>query len=241
MLNPNSPVPLYHQLAEIISERIISGEYPPGRAIPSETALARQYQIGRPTVRQAMDILVQKNLIQRKRGSGTFVQPPAPKVDLFSLAGTSQAFFTQNIEIEKNLVTPVKITPVTNQPRNPFNESTAYFFSRLINAQGTPVLKEDMYLDTELFRGLDRIDLGTRSLSRTVADVYHLTPENGTQVFSVAVPDADTARLLALKPDTPILTVFRELNFPDAPKAVYAILYCRTDRFAFSHTLGSLS
>jgi GntR family transcriptional regulator len=241
MLNPNAPIPLYHQLAEIISERIISGEYPPGRAIPSETALARQYQIGRPTVRQAMDVLVHKNLIRRRRGAGTFVQPPAPKVDLFSLAGTSQAFFTQNIEIEKTLVTPVKVTPVTNQPRNPFNESTAYFFSRLIKAQGTPVLKEDMYLDTDLFRGLDRVDLGTRSLSRTVADIYHLIPENGTQVFTVAVPDADTARLLNLKPDTPVLTVFRELNFPDAPKAVYAVLYCRTDRFAFSQTIGSRS
>jgi GntR family transcriptional regulator len=241
MLNPNSPVPLYHQLAEIISERIISGEYPPGQAIPSETVLARQYQIGRPTVRQAMDVLVHKNLIQRRRGAGTFVQSPAPEVDLFSLAGTSQAFFTQGIEIEKTLVTPVKVTPVTNQPRNPFNESTAYYFSRLIKAQGTPLLKEDMYLDTDLFRGLDRVDLGTRSLSRTVADMYHLTPENGTQVFTVAVPDADTARLLDLKPDTPVLTVFRELNFPDAPKAVYAVLYCRTDRFAFSQTIGSRS
>lgn len=162
-------------------------------------------------------------------------------MDLFSLAGTSQAFFTRGIEIEKTLVAPVTVTSVANQPHNPFNESSAYFFSRLIQAQGTPVLKEDMFLDTELFRGLDRIDLSTRSLSRTVAEEYHLNPENGTQVFSVAIPDAGTARLLALKPDTPVLTVFRELNFPDAPKAVYAVLYCRTDRFAFSQTIGRLS
>ncbi len=79
MLNPNSPVPLYHQLAEIISDRIRSGEYEPGQAIPSETALARQYHIGRPTVRQAMDVLAHKHLIQRRRGAGTFVQLPAPK------------------------------------------------------------------------------------------------------------------------------------------------------------------
>jgi GntR family transcriptional regulator len=70
--------------------------------------------------------------------------------------------------------------------------------------------------------------------------VYHLTPENGTQVFTVALPDADTARLLELAPNASILTVFRELNFPDAPKAVYTVLYCRTDRFAFSQTIGNL-
>ena len=144
MLNPNSPMPLYHQLAEIISERIRSGEYPPGQAIPSETALARQYHIGRPTVRQAMDVLVHKNLIQRRRGAGTFVQSPGPNVDLFSLAGTSQAFFTRGIEIQKTIVTPVTVTSVADKPYNPFNESAAFFFSRLIQAQGTPGLKEDM-------------------------------------------------------------------------------------------------
>lgn len=241
MLNPHSPVPLYHQLADIISERILSGKYPPGQAIPSETALAGQYRIGRPTVRQAMALLAKKKLIVRKRGSGTFVQSPAPKVDLFSLAGTSQAFFTQGITIEKTIVSPVTRQSVNDQPDNPFNHSSAYFLSRLIRAQNTPVLKEDIFLDPEMFRGLDRVALVTDSLSRTVAEVYHLAPESGTQVFTVAPPDAETARLLELKPDTPLLTVSRELNFPDAPRSVYALLYCRTDRFAFSQTIGSLS
>jgi GntR family transcriptional regulator len=161
-------------------------------------------------------------------------------VDLFSLAGTSQAFFTRGITIEKTIVTPVTRMSVENQPDNPFNHASAYFLSRLIRAQNTPVLKEDIFLDPELFRDLDRVDFATESLSRTVAEVYHLTPENGTQVFTVALPDADTARLLELAPNASILTVFRELNFPDAPKAVYTVLYCRTDRFAFSQTIGNL-
>ncbi len=111
-----------------------------------------------------MDVLVHKNLIQRRRGAGTFVQSPAPEVDLFLWPGLPRRFSPRHRD-RKTLVTPVKVTPVTNQPRNPFNESTAYYFSRLIKAQGTPLLKEDMYLDTDLFRGLDRVNLGTRSLS----------------------------------------------------------------------------
>ncbi len=239
MLNPNSPMPLYHQLADIISDRIRSGQYLPGQAIPSETALAGQYHIGRPTVRQAMDLLVQKKLIQRKRGAGTFVRHPTPSVDLFSLAGTSQAFLTKEIAIEKISVTPVSLVQVKNQHHNPFNGSSAYFLSRVIHAQGTPVLKEDIFLDKELFRGLDRMDVGTKSLSRLAADLYHLVPDNGTQVFTVAIADPDTAELLGLAPDTPILTVYRELNFPGAPRAVYAVLHCRTDNYAFSQTIGS--
>ncbi len=67
MLNHTSPIPLYHQLADILQERIRSGQYSPGQMIPSETGLAKEYGIGRPTVRQAMDTLVKKGLIQRKR------------------------------------------------------------------------------------------------------------------------------------------------------------------------------
>ena len=239
MLNPNSPIPLYHQLAEIITDRIKSGAYLPGESIPSETTMAKQYRIGRPTVRQAMDVLVKKKLIQRRRGAGSFVLPAPPSVDLFSLGGTSQAFLTQGIDIKKTPVSPVSLVTVTQQPENPFNESSAFFLSRLITAQGTPVLKEDIFLDPELFRHLDRLEIGTHSLSKLVADQYHLVPENGSQTFTVAVPDPETAQLLDLVLDTPVLTVFRKLNFPDAPTAVYAVLYCRTDHFAFSQTIES--
>ncbi|MFN2436426.1 MAG: GntR family transcriptional regulator [Desulfotignum sp.] len=239
MLNPNSPIPLYHQLAEIITDRIKSGAYRPGESIPSEMAMAKQYHIGRPTVRQAMEVLVQKKLIQRRRGAGSFVMPPPPTVDLFSLGGTSRAFLTRGIDIQKISLSPVSLIRVTQQPDNPFNESSAFFLSRMISAEKTPVLKEDIFLDPELFRNLDRMDVGKQSLSKLVAERYHLVPENGTQTFTVALPDPATAQLLDLLPDTPVLRVFRELNFPRAPKAVYAVLHCRTDHFAFSQTIGS--
>ena len=81
-LNSSSPLPLYHQLAELLQERIRSGEYPAGVRIPSEPELARTYGIGRPTVRQATDVLVRRQLVERRRGSGTFVVEPPEQVDL---------------------------------------------------------------------------------------------------------------------------------------------------------------
>ena len=85
MLNLHSPVPLYHQLADILMERIRSGEYSPGDVIPSETSMAKHYGIGRPTVRQAMEILVRKGLVTRKRGAGTFVRHRTGRLIFFPL------------------------------------------------------------------------------------------------------------------------------------------------------------
>ncbi len=242
MLNPKSPVPLYHQLADILTERIRSGEYKPGQMIPSEIGLAKQYGIGRPTVRQAMDTLVRKGLIHRRRGSGTFVKRPETKVDLFSLAGTSQAFLTQGIRPDRKMIVPLSLEPVDQDPENPFNGQKAFFLSRLTLAQGRPVLLEDIYMDAELFLGLDKIDLADKSLSRVVMDNYYLKPENGIQTFKVQTLSGERASLLDLTPEDPVLLVKREINFPDAPGAIYSCLFCRTDTFAFSQTIpGELS
>lgn len=239
MLNPGSPIPLYHQLADILLERIRSGIYSPGQMIPSETGLAKQYSIGRPTVRQAMDTLVQKGLIQRKRGAGTFVKQPSPQVDLFSLAGTSQAFLTKGIPIDTKLINPIAKKKIAHDPENPFNNQEAFFLSRLTLTKGIPVLLEDIYLETELFMGIDKIDLENKSLAQVVSDHYYLVPETGDQLFKVETLDAERSTWLQLSPSDPVLTVRRKLNFPQAPHAVFSVLFCRTDAFAFSQTIQS--
>ncbi|MEJ2039830.1 MAG: GntR family transcriptional regulator, partial [Desulfosarcinaceae bacterium] len=89
MLNPQSPIPLYRQLADLLHAQVRAGDYPPGSRVPSEHQLAAAHAIGRPTVRQAIDLLVRKGVLRRRRGSGTYVCEPQQEVDLFNLDGTS--------------------------------------------------------------------------------------------------------------------------------------------------------
>lgn len=238
MLNPQSPLPLYHQLADILTEQIRSGIYRPGDVIPSETGMAKQYGIGRPTVRQAMDTLVRKGLVERKRGSGTFVTHPDPQVDLFSLAGTSQAFLTKGIETRSKSIDPISLREIFEDKKNPFDGKTAFFLSRLTLVQADPVLIEEFYLHPGLFPGLDTVDLENRSLSQVVSDQYYLTPESGRQTFKIAFLSEHRADLLGVKPSDPILEVERTLHFPGAEGAIFSRLYCRTDQFVFSQTIG---
>jgi len=238
VLNPQSPVPLYHQLADILTEQIRSGTYKPGDVIPPETGMAKEYGIGRPTVRQATDILVRKGLLERKRGSGTFVKHHDHQVDLFSLAGTSQAFLTKGIEITLKSIEPVTLKEVIDDDKNPFDGEKAFFLSRLTIVDNKPVLVEEFYLHPKLFFGLDKVDLENRSLSQVVSDQYYLKPETGRQTFKTVFLSEYMAKLLKLKPLDPILEVQRTLNFPGAKGAIFSRLYCRTDKFAFSQTIS---
>ncbi|OJF10535.1 GntR family transcriptional regulator [Couchioplanes caeruleus] len=68
-----SPVPLYFQVAQQIEAMIDRGELLPGARLENEVVLADQMGLSRPTMRQAIQYLVDKGLLVRKRGVGTQV------------------------------------------------------------------------------------------------------------------------------------------------------------------------
>ena len=93
----SSPVPLYFQVAKHLEDAISSGAIPPGTLFDNEIELADQLGLSRPTMRRAMQHLVDRGMIVRRRGVGTrVVQPkvrrPLQLTSLFDdLAGTGQA------------------------------------------------------------------------------------------------------------------------------------------------------
>ncbi len=72
-LERNSPVPLYYQLAQSIEHAIITGELAPGDRLENELSLTSRLGLSRPTARQAIQELVKKGLLVRRRGVGTQV------------------------------------------------------------------------------------------------------------------------------------------------------------------------
>ncbi|SOD73702.1 GntR family transcriptional regulator [Jatrophihabitans sp. GAS493] len=69
----STPVPLYFQLAQQIETAILDGRLTPGMRVETELDLAERLGMSRPTVRHAMEYLVEKGVIVRQRGAGTRV------------------------------------------------------------------------------------------------------------------------------------------------------------------------
>lgn len=72
-LDRQSPVPLYHQLERALLEFIAGSRLAPDALFPSETELAARFGVTRPTVRQALERLVQVGVLRKERGRGTYV------------------------------------------------------------------------------------------------------------------------------------------------------------------------
>ncbi len=65
--------PLFTQIEEIITERMVAGEWKPGEPLPSESEFAEYYNVSQGTVRKAIAQMATDNLVVRFRGKGTFV------------------------------------------------------------------------------------------------------------------------------------------------------------------------
>ncbi|MEV4288895.1 GntR family transcriptional regulator [Nonomuraea bangladeshensis] len=78
MIDFGSDRPVHRQLADIIRTDIASGRLKPGQALPSETRLMQQYELGRVAVRQALGVLRGEGLIVTVKREGSHVRPQLP-------------------------------------------------------------------------------------------------------------------------------------------------------------------
>ena len=63
----------YREIADAVRERVVAGEFPAGRLLPSEAALSATYEASRVTVRRALEQLKEEGLIDARQGFGWFV------------------------------------------------------------------------------------------------------------------------------------------------------------------------
>lgn len=71
----------YEQIAGILENKIRNGEWQTGQKIPGELALAGEFHVGRSTIRETLNILQQKGMVDKRHGSGTYVKENKQKME----------------------------------------------------------------------------------------------------------------------------------------------------------------
>jgi len=75
---PARSVSMFRQIALSIEDAIVNGAHPPGSRLPSEAEFCSRFGVSRHTVREALEELRQKGLIDRKQGIGSIVRRATP-------------------------------------------------------------------------------------------------------------------------------------------------------------------
>ena len=229
-LDRSSPVPLYYQLAQAIEAAIRDGELAPGDRFENELALAK-----RPTTRRAIQELVDKGLLVRKRGVGTQVvqNPVHRRVELTSLfddlARAGQEPTTQLLDY--------RIGPPDEEVARELNlaeDREVVSIHRLRCANGEPLAVMTNHLPAEIAPDPEELEINGLYQSLRARGVHIRLAR---QRIGARGATRSEARLLHEKPNAPLLTMTRTA-FDDSGSAVEFGTHCyRASRYYFDTTL----
>jgi len=108
MLKPIRHYKLSDQIFEQLRDMIYRGELQAGQRLMPERELALHFDVGRPSVREALRKLVDKGLIVSKRGSGSFVADEMTQISsspLFQVLSREQFTIVELQEVRMALET----------------------------------------------------------------------------------------------------------------------------------------
>jgi GntR family transcriptional regulator len=176
MLNKNSPVPLYYQIAEHLREQMAAGVLAAGERLASERELSEQYGVSRMTVRQAINYLHSTGFVDVQQGVGTFVARPKHTYDASHLFSFSEEMgrrgdFVASVVLEQAAVRPPQRTADLLK-LGPYD--LAVKVTRLRKVNDEPVLLETSFVPAALCPGLELADLATHSLYALLEMQYGL-------------------------------------------------------------------
>jgi DNA-binding GntR family transcriptional regulator len=236
VINRSSPVPLYFQVAEQLEKAIVDGVLSPGDRIANEVTLAGELGLSRPTMRQAIQLLVDKGLLVRKRGVGTQVvhgqiRRPVELTSLHDdLQRAGQSPHTEVLSCQRGEADDV----VAQELRLPAG-SPVWSLERLRYVSDEPLALMHNFLPIDIL-DLETVDLAAKGLYEYLR-LAGVQLRVANQQIGARRAEAREAKLLGERRGSPLLTMTRTA-FDNAGRAVeYGTHVYRAERYTFEVTL----
>ncbi len=204
----SSSVPLYQQLQLQLERLILAGTWRLKEPLPSETLLANRLQISVMTVRQAMAQLVNKGLIYREKGRGTFVTPQSLDHHLQRLESFSEDMQARGLRPDSQTL----LFEITSAPPKIAEQlyisprARVLHLKRLRLVEGRAVALHDAYVTRT---DLTRSELDRRGSLYALLEAKGVTLLEADETLEAVAADEESAALLGVEVGAPLLKATR--------------------------------
>ena len=217
LLDRKSPIPVYHQIASDIIDRISLGEWEIGEQLPSTAVLLAEYSVSPLTLRSALQYLEDSQLIFRHQGKGTFLRnTPKPFVEELSLPGTKNkggkaANTPKIIEWRLDEAPDIHLQQIfALQSLGHF-----IFLRRLFIRKDKLLGLNDVWFPSDMIPDLMEKGLLDSSITVTLEKRYGYHVVNVENYIESAKLSANEATLLEVPLDSPVLRIYSAYYLED--------------------------
>ncbi|HET7627052.1 MAG TPA: GntR family transcriptional regulator [Bacillales bacterium] len=210
-IDPQSFVPLYHQLKELLKEKIESGEWSAGYKIPSENELRQEFQISRNTVKKAIEDLVQDGLLNRIQGKGTFVSKPKLEQSLTAFYSFSKVLQDKGMNPKDRIISIKERMPTASVAKqlNLQEKQKVIELRRLRCANDEPMILETSFIPKSIVTSLSEDDLKKQSLYDIMEMKFGVVVMKAKEIFEPVLIRDYESYYLEVKEGSPALLLDR--------------------------------
>ena len=226
--------PLYQQVYDVLAQRLADNYWPLHQAIPSEFGLAAELGVSQGTVRKALNLMVDENLLERRQGKGTFVARHTQERSLFR-------FFRLRESDGERLIPTTELIKVRRRKATAKEASRFELadslkvveMTRLRRLNNHPVVYEKIIQPLAIFPDIDK----RNEIPNALYALYQ--SEYGVSIASVndqitAVPCTKTAaKFLGSKVGDAVLNIKRASFSIDGKMVEWSEAICQTKRFVY--------
>ena len=230
----NSSMPLHARISQLLVDLIEGGDLVVGERLPAERDLAELLGVSLAPVRQAILDVVNKGLLVRGRGRGTFVRGPGLDEKISILHSFTESMRAQHVEVDTRVLRQERVPmPPEVASALGLRENSAMLLERVAIVGQEPVALLYAYLSLRAYPGLLDAPMANRSLYETLRDQYGTMVTKADSVIELARSTSAEAGKLGMAVGEPLLKV-EGTAFADSGKPVeyFRVLY-RGDRVRF--------
>lgn len=233
LLNRETPVALYYQVANIVRKRIVEGEYKPNDYFSTEQELQDQFKVSRATIRKALERLETDGLIYRVTGKGIFVAPPKLRVVLPELLSFSEEMQKRGMIPSTRIldVEPIEAPELIGEELSLAAGAEVLVVRRVRLGDGQPIVYSESYLPHEL--GVAVTDDFTSSLYDLIVAKSGRSVEAAKHSIEGAVLEGEVAQFLEVADGFPGLRFNRTGYDGRGLPVVFETGLARADKYSY--------
>lgn len=234
-VDPTSALPLYAQIESILTADISQGVFPVGSRLPNEDELIKRYSVSRTTIRQTIQNLIRRGLVEIQRGKGTFVLQPKITQELTKLSGFVEDMQLLGRHASARLLEKQCIPASEHVARQLAIAQGALVIriQRIRLADGVPLSFDETFLPREIGEKIIENDLETEPIFSLLEQKYDTPLVEAEYRLEAVSADATVAQALGIGTGSPIFLIERT-SYTTGPRPIdYEKLYYRGDQIRF--------
>ncbi len=196
--------PRYQSISHELERRVAAGEYTPGGLLPSEAELSREFDVSRVTVRRALEVVRDQQLVEARQGLGWFVSADPLRQSLDQLDTIEQQLDAVGARSERRVL-DFAFKAATKRAEEVLGDQRVLEVKRLNLADGQPFARVTVWCPETIGAGLSRNDVEVKPFY----ELIDIELGGAQQTVGAAAASADDAELLGVPPGSPVLVCER--------------------------------